>query len=94
MAIQAGASAGLWNRNRTKIILITLLIATFILLIVMGIMRLMPGSNDIRASISTHVFSTTDSVFYKDVSEFAKDHRWNFLDTSEHSARLDYSFFL
>ncbi len=80
---QTSADSGLRNRNTLKIVLITLLTAALVMLAIIGIRRLMPGSNDIRAAISTHVLSTSDSLFFKDATEFAKDRRWNFGDNTQ-----------
>jgi hypothetical protein len=78
-----GVDSNLRNRNILKIAAITLLFAVLVLLAIIGIRRLMPGVNDIRASVTPHVLSIKDSLFFKDNSKFASDWRWNFGDNTQ-----------
>jgi len=75
--------SNLWNNNTFKIVLITIFIASLAALALVGIKRLMPSSNDIKAFVSPRIMTVKDSLFYRDSSAFANEYRWFFGDGTQ-----------
>ncbi len=71
------------NKNTTKIAAITVLIAAVVILGIIGIKALMPAGGNLKSGIYPRVVSQTDSIYFSDSSDFAKQYRWAFGDGSQ-----------
>jgi hypothetical protein len=75
--------SNLWNNNTFKVVMIAIVISILAAVTLIGVKRLLPSNNDIKAFVSSRVITINDSLFYKDSSVFATDYRWFFGDGSE-----------
>ena len=73
----------LWNKNTSKIAGITLGAAALITLGIIGIRSLLPSKGNLKSGIYPRTISMTDSIYFSDSSDFAKQYRWAFGDGSQ-----------
>ncbi|WP_118975074.1 PKD domain-containing protein [Taibaiella koreensis] len=73
----------LWNKNTSKIVGITLLVAALVVLAIFGIRSLLPTKGNLKSGVYPRVVDVSDSIYYSDSSDFGRQYRWVFGDGTQ-----------